>query len=105
MRETDKSRCSQSWREKRIEIWTRLTLHSPTPTPLLPSPILSASESKVNGGESKVSLRVGLPRIFTHSSLEAQNGLPLFLVAFSTLLFDIAMARRFVMLCRPIRFE
>jgi hypothetical protein len=28
----------------------------------LPTPTLSAGESKVSGGESKVSLRVGLPR-------------------------------------------
>ncbi len=39
----------------------------------------------------KVSRRVGLPRSFTHSSLEARNGLPLLLVAFSTLLLCVAM--------------
>jgi hypothetical protein len=75
---------SLSWRQKTTEIWIQLTLHSPPPTPLLPPPTLSAGESKVNR-------RVGLPRSFTRSSLEARNSLPLFLVAFSTLPFYIAM--------------
>jgi hypothetical protein len=82
---------SKSWHQKTTEIWIQLTLHSPPPTPLLPPPTLSAGESKVSGGESKVSRRVGLPRSFTRSSLEARNGLPLFLVAFSTLPFCVAM--------------
>jgi hypothetical protein len=48
--------------QKRTEIYIKLTSHSPLPTPLLPASTLSAGESKVSGGESEVSRRVGLPR-------------------------------------------
>jgi hypothetical protein len=40
---------------KTTEICIKLTFHSPSPTPLLPAPTLSAGEHKVSGGESKVS--------------------------------------------------
>jgi len=54
---------------KRTEICIELTFHSPPPTPLLPAPTLNTGEHKVSGGEL----------------IEAQNGLPLFLAAFSML--------------------
>jgi hypothetical protein len=50
-----------SWRFKTTEICIELTFHSPSPTPLLPAPTLSAGEHKVSGGESRVSRQVGLP--------------------------------------------
>jgi hypothetical protein len=53
----------------------------PPSTPLLPAPTLNAGECKMSGGESKVSRRPASQ--FARSSLEAQNSLPLFLVAFS----------------------
>jgi hypothetical protein len=79
---------SRAWQEKVLctEICMELTFHSPPPTPLLPAPTLSAGEYKVSGGELKVSGRVGSASQSTRSSLEAQNGLPLFLAAFSRLL-------------------
>jgi len=43
------------WRLKRTESGSNSSLHSPTPTPLLTSPTLSAGESMVSGGKSKVS--------------------------------------------------
>jgi hypothetical protein len=66
-----------TWILKGIEICIELAFHSPPPTPLLPAPTLSAGEYKVSGR--------GGPQP-TCSSLEAQNGLPLFLMAFSRLL-------------------
>jgi hypothetical protein len=79
---------SRAWQEKVLctEICMELTFHSPPPTPLLPAPTLSAGEYKVSGGELKVGGRVGSASQSTRSSLEAQNGLPLFLAAFSRLL-------------------
>jgi hypothetical protein len=66
-----------TWILKRTEICIELAFHSTPPTPLLPAPTLSAGEYKVSGR--------GGPQP-TCSSLEAQNGLPLFLMAFSRLL-------------------
>jgi hypothetical protein len=51
--------------------------HSTPSTPLLLALTLRVGECKVSGGESNVSRQVGL---------SSQNGLPLFLVAFSGLL-------------------
>jgi hypothetical protein len=65
-----------SWRSKRTEICIELISY--LPKPLLPAPTVSAGESKVSGGASKVRRRVGLASQFTNSSLEAQNGLSIF---------------------------
>jgi hypothetical protein len=60
---------AKSWQINRTENCGELTFHSPPPTPLLPAPTLSR--------------RVGLlASQSTRSSLEAQNGLPLFLGVF-----------------------
>jgi hypothetical protein len=76
------ARCRKvaSWQHKTTTFCTELTSHSPPPTPLLPALTPSAGELKVSrtGG--------GLPPHSTRSSLEAQNGRPHFLAAFSRLL-------------------
>src|SRR2546429_3734139 len=57
-----------------------LTFRSPPPRPLLPAPTLNAGESRVSEGESRVKSTGGpFASQSTRSSLEAQNGLPLFL--------------------------
>src|SRR5271163_3741760 len=72
------------WQEKTTTFCVELTSHSPPPTPLLPALTLSAGEHQVSGGELKVSRTGGGPASqSTRSSLGAQNGLPLFLAAFS----------------------
>jgi hypothetical protein len=75
-----------SWHLKRTEICIEVTFHSPPPTPLLPALTLSAGEHKVSGGEFEVSRQVGLPHNLRAPRSKAQNGLPLFLAAFSRLL-------------------
>jgi hypothetical protein len=50
-----------------------------------------AGESKVSGRESKVSRRVLLPRSSRAPLSQPENGLSLFLVAFSRLLFCVTM--------------
>jgi hypothetical protein len=52
----------------------------------MPAPTLSAGEYKLSEGELKVSGRRWACLTIPRSSLEAQNGLPLLLVAFSRLL-------------------
>jgi hypothetical protein len=66
-----------SWQQNRTENCGELTFHSPPPTPLLPAPTLSAGESRVSEGESWVKSTGGASQS-TRSSLESQNGLPLF---------------------------
>jgi hypothetical protein len=58
-----------------------LALHPP-PTLLLLALTLSAGECRVGGGKLKMSRRGGPVSQSTRSSLEAQNGIRLFFVAF-----------------------